>query len=102
MQINPSAELLDLDDKPIKENDKPVLIGSLIVQALGVPDQADSPELKVKRFDVSLRVHRAAKANEPVDLTVEEAADIKKVVGKHFAPLVVGRIYELLDPPKKQ
>ena len=33
----------------------------------------------------------------PVDLTIEEAAEIKKLVGKAYGPVVVGRVYEIFE-----
>ncbi len=48
---------------------------------------------KVKRFGLALKID----SQLPVNLESEEIAEIKKLVGKAYGPLVVGRAWELLE-----
>jgi hypothetical protein len=52
-------------------------------------------EEKVKRFRLA---EIAAKGGER-EVKVEDAALIKALIGKAFAPLVVGRAYDIIEPP---
>ena len=66
------------------------------VNALMASDPNDNPsgEEKAKRFTLGMKIHSAS---EPVDVSAEDVALIKKLIGKVYTPLVVGRAYELLE-----
>lgn len=96
MRLDFSTTLLGLDGKPLKEGDKEVRLGEFCATALLTPYQ-DEKELsgdeKVKRFKIAEKIYNGGEQ----DLTIEEAALLKKLVAKAFAPLIVGRIYGLLE-----
>ena len=98
MKINYSAPMLDIEDKPIVENEKPVLLGTIVCNALLATYQ-DEPGLpgtdKVKRFRLA---QDAIKCVE-VDVSVEDVAIIKSLLAKGYAPLIVGRAYDIIEPP---
>jgi hypothetical protein len=49
---------------------------------------------KAKRFVLATRIY----ANPAdIDLTVEEVADVKKLIGKAYGPLIVGQAFAMLD-----
>jgi hypothetical protein len=52
-------------------------------------------EEKVKRFRLA---EIAAKGGER-EVKVEDVALIKTLIGKAFAPLVVARAYDIIEPP---
>lgn len=54
-----------------------------------------SGEQKAKRYDLALKVQGA---NGPLELGVEDVAEIRKLCDAHFAPLIVGQTRRLLDP----
>lgn len=58
-------------------------------------DERDiTPETKCKRWLLATRIY----ANpEKIDLTVEELAELKKLIGKAYGPLVVGQTWEILE-----
>jgi hypothetical protein len=90
--------LLDLEGKPILAANIPLTLGEAVATAL-LANYADeqnlSGEEKVKRFLLAVKVHNATE----LGLTSDEITLIKKLVAKAFAPLVVGRIWAILDPP---
>jgi hypothetical protein len=48
---------------------------------------------KVKRFQLAVKVY----SGDEVELSAEDIALIKDLIGKLYGPLVVGRSYELLE-----
>jgi|SRR5262245_17335428 len=88
----------DLKGVPIKpDNDQPMTIGSCSVAALQhlYPNEDVTPEVKVKRFKLALKI---TQADQPIALSNDEVSTLKVVVGKFWNPLVLGRIYEAIDP----
>lgn len=101
MKINFLTELTDLDGSPITDKDKPVTLKTISLTALlaqYADEQALSGEDKMKRFQIAEKI-AAANADDPhIDLKAEEIAEIKKLIGKGFGPLIVGRCFNTLDP----
>lgn len=91
-----AGDLKEISGKVAIENGQPVKIQNLIVSALMAPRQEDTPEQKLTDFRLAERVQ----TGEEADYSAEELARIKLVVGKFFAPLVVGRVYELIGDEK--
>ncbi len=58
------------------------------------PGHGVSGEQKAKRFLLAIKVRQAKDAK----LTSDEVTEIKKVVAKGYSPLVVGRVWEIVDP----
>lgn len=97
MKINFGAPIKDIKGEPIVENEKAVTLGSVSCQALlaSYPDEQNlSGKDKVERFTLA-----ALCSNEiESDISLEDATLLKKLIGKAYGPLVVGRVYELIDP----
>jgi hypothetical protein len=95
MKVDFAAPILDLKGEPIIENGEQVTLGAITSNALlaTYKDETDlAGEEKVKRFKL------AVIAEGEQDLSVEQVVLLKKLIAKAFAPLIVGRAYELLDP----
>lgn len=97
MLIDVTKVLTQFDGTPLKDmvNGQAVdaTFRMAFINALMAPQEKDSAMVKVQKYDLAMRVFK----NDSVELTVEEAALIKEAVGKAFAPIVVGQIYNLLD-----
>jgi hypothetical protein len=50
-------------------------------------------EEKLKRYLLAIKIY----ADDEPDLTVEEIAKVKHLIGKGYGPLVVGRSYQMLE-----
>lgn len=103
MKVNFSKLVTDLDGAPLKAEGKTMTIGSAIITALLAPGAAERPsaESSGERFRLAQKVHASTSDNEiavaPGEITVEEAALIKKLVGALFAPIVYGRVAEAIE-----
>ena len=88
-----------LSPNPKTGDTENLTLASACVQALMAvfPDEQNlSGVIKAERWALALKI--LGSYGEPVDLTVEQVASIKAVVGKAYGPAVVGRAYQLLDP----
>src|SRR5262249_44686005 len=98
MKIDFSAVIKDLDGEAVKDGDKVATLGRVACTALlaSYADEQNLPaEDKVRRF---LLAEIAAKGGER-EVKVEDAALIKQLIGKAFAPLVVASAYDIIEPP---
>lgn len=71
---------------------KTVCINSLL--ASDRESEQESGEKKYERYLLAQKIHAG---NEEEEFKAEDVALIKKLVGKIYIPLVVGRAFEMLD-----
>jgi hypothetical protein len=100
-----TTKLTQIDGSPFldgagKPEEKQTTLATIAVNALlaAYPDEQTPPlpaEEKVKRFALAEKVQL-----HPSDaqLTVDEVALIKKLIGKGYPALVVGEAWRVLDP----
>jgi len=110
MKIDVTQQIMQLDSSPIVTgkqtcaacgqvvgDEEPMTARMVATRALTsvLRGEQDLPgEEKVTRFQLALRIMNE---DEP-DLKVEEIVLVKKVVGKMYGPLIVGRMWAILDP----
>lgn len=97
MMIDFATPIRDLKGLPVKVDGEDMTLGSVSIAALQQMFQNEdaSAEVKVKRFKIAVRI---ANATAPLALTVDDVTIIKGVVGKFWNAIVVGRVFEALDP----
>lgn len=101
MKVKMGALLMDLDGDVLKREGKnkelvdTTLKWACIQALLGLyrDEQDMDGEEKAKRYELARRLTVEA---EP-DLSVDELAKLKKLVGKAFGPSLVGPAYQLLE-----
>ena len=96
MKIDFSAAIKDLDGDAVKDGDKDATLGRVACTALlaSYADEQNLPaEDKIKRFR---QAETAAKGGAQ-EVRVEDVALIKTLIGKAFAPLIVGRAFDIID-----
>jgi hypothetical protein len=96
MPIDFESTFKDLDGNDINEGGKVLTLGRLVTNALltvADDERTMTGETKAKRYDLAMRVLRGDAA-----LKAEELADIKKAIGKHYTPIIVGPAWKMLDP----
>lgn len=100
MKINFSAILLDLHDKPLMQPvatpgeipSTPATLAWVSSEALLRATEEKDGQRKYKLYALAMKVG----AGGDVDLKAEDIALLKKLIGEQFAPLVVGRAFDLL------
>ncbi len=98
MKINFNQELKTLEGKAIP-NDKreDTTLRDVATQALLISYQDESNlggEQKAKRWLLAMKIQSNS---EDIVLTIEEIAEIKKLIGKAYGPLIVGQTWEILE-----
>jgi hypothetical protein len=97
-RVNFNQVLKSLDGKNILLDDKEefsfrkAAVGALL--GSGGTDATLTGSKKAERYELALKV---STAEGVVDITAQEAEEIKKVVGETYAPIVVGQVFRLLD-----
>lgn len=105
MIIDFGATIHNIKGEPMEDETGPVTLGRITTNALlaDYPDEHDqrgastlNGEQKAKRFKLAL----LATTEAPADVSVEDMAEIKKLVPKAYGPLVVGRVFDILEANK--
>ncbi len=110
MRIDVDTILTNLEDKPLQDitgQQGPdgipltrdltlamVLEGALL--NLSDEDRNISGQEKARRFALAVKIHNAN--HKPLELGIEDLVTLKELVGKLYTPMVVGRVFEILDP----
>ncbi len=101
MKVLTGVEIENLKGTPLtingKENGEKATVGWACVEALLATYEDEKNlggEEKIKRHKIAVKIH----GKPEVDLKAEEITKIKNLVGKAFGPLIVGRVFEILDP----
>jgi hypothetical protein len=99
MKYDFNVTLKNLSGKYItQQQDGSVLTAwDAIVQALSVAEQGASVDKKFKSYRIALKVYEASEKNELVELTIEETKQIKDAVAAGWPPVVMGRIFDLIE-----
>ena len=82
-----------------KTIDQPVMASDLVCTALLTPYQDEQPTTDEKnaRFVLAERVNKARNDDTDVNISIEEAALVKLLIGKQYTPLVVGQLVRILE-----
>lgn len=92
MQINFNQPIKNLQGEEIKD----VTLKSVSVEALLAmfeDERSLSGNEKAERYVLATRIY----ANNLLDLTVEEVAKVKHLIGKGYGALIVGQAWEMLE-----
>jgi hypothetical protein len=95
MKLKFNEKIKDLDGNVLKDNGKELtLLNVATTSLLAVfDDERIDGQEKAKRGMLAIKIH----SNPDVELTVEEIALIKRLIGKTYVPLVVARAYEIIE-----
>jgi len=94
MKVDFAQVLKALDGEFLKEGDKVITLKMVCQAALLGQYQQEQPDgqEKARRWLLAVTLPIGV-----VDITPEDAALLKKVIGYAYAPLVVGQAYEMLN-----
>lgn len=100
MKLNVSTELTALNGQTLPNTLSdgkvvPLIVKDVVVNVVMAPSDKDDGMAKVRKYDLAMKLY---KADGDVELTLEEAKEIKDLLGKSpFGPVVVGPILHLLS-----
>jgi hypothetical protein len=105
MRRNFEQPIHDINDQPIlptgAEDGKYLLLTHVALNAL-LATYEDERSLtgkeKADRMQLALKINKRPKE---VDITAEQLAKLKELIGKAYGPLIVGRAYEILEMEPK-
>jgi hypothetical protein len=98
MNINFDSEITDLANQPIMNGEKHLDLATICTNALLTPaqnDQSMAADEKVRRYRLAQRITNGG----TLDMPLEDLVLLKDIIGKAYPPLVVGRAFDILDPP---
>lgn len=86
---------MDMDDRPLIERvngeDREATVRGFVVNALALASgEQMSGEEKMHRYELAMRLRKGGIQ----EISSEEVALIKKVVGTLYAPLIVGQVFQ--------
>lgn len=100
MKIDFSAILLNLQDEPLMqpvakegEEAQPATLSWIASEALLRATEDKDGQKKYKLYALAMKVG----GGDEVELKAEDITLIKQKIGEQFAPLVVGRAFDLLE-----
>ena len=95
------SALTDIDGKDISTADgKPATVRGVVVEALLASYQDEqnlSGDEKMRRWELAVKVKKSI---DPAEFSIEEVLLMKQLVGKAYAPLVVGQTWRVLEGGK--
>lgn len=105
MRLNLSSPIRDFQGVQLTDQiDKEgmTLQSVLVRSALFVEkDKNPSAAEKLEAYRLAQRLAEVSGTPLEIDLTIEEAAFLKAKVGAMWTPLVVGRVFELMEAPSR-
>lgn len=98
MLIDFDKKILNLNGKKILQNSdkgipEPLNAVRIASDALMRFEDKEKADEKLKKFNLGMKINK----DIIVDLKAEEIVLLKETIGKHYAPVVVGRMYEILE-----
>lgn len=96
MQRDFSIYFSTFDKTPIFQDEKPLTLQRVSINALMTPMEDEknlSGEEKFARYKLASRIN----ASSIVEVTAEEIAMLKKLIGNVYAPIIVGPAFEALE-----
>lgn len=96
MQRDFSVPFKTFAGQPIVQDGEPLTLQRVAVNALlsQAEDEANlSGEEKFKRYKLASRIH----AEPAVEVSAEEVALLKRLIGKLYLPIIVGPAFEALE-----
>lgn len=96
MKYTLNTPLLNIDGKtPLKNGEGVILTFKAICTLVLVQAPDKTGEEKYKTFSLAVKIE--SESSDSVDLNVEEVSRLKRLIGELMPPVVVGRMFDLLE-----
>lgn len=93
-----NRQLHGLDGKPfMADSDTKLSLGRLVIDTLLVHSEGLTGVQKYERYKLCTRIDKSMKDDEPLEMTVEEIAQIKEAIAARQPPMVVGPVWDALE-----
>ena len=99
MKLELTTKIKSIEGEVLTDKNKEVTLGHVLVESLmaNYNNEILTGQEKFQRYELAVKVHPTMKV---ADITVEEAALLKDLVGKAYGPAVVGPVYGLFEGKK--
>ncbi|MCA8237772.1 hypothetical protein [Burkholderia cenocepacia] len=95
MKLDTNTIIKEIDGTPMPDKDGPVTLKAVCANALLFNGRDElTGEEKLGRYRLARRIYDASGI---VEITIEEAAKLKDVIGKYCVPVVAGQVMELIE-----
>ena len=97
MKVDMNQKIKNMDGSVAKEGDKEITLGVICANALlaTIPNENPTGPQKYERFGLATKIH--ASKDGMLEISVENLAMLREMIGKGYSTLVVGQAYDLLD-----
>ena len=91
-------KVLDLKGTAVKdEKGMDVTVKNVLLDALTSPIQNEAGDHKFKKYSIAKKIFDNEREDGWTELTIEEVSLVKELVGKMYAPIIVGFIWNFLE-----
>ena len=99
MKVAINTQVKDFNGAVVEGSDKkPLEVKALVVSALTVLDQKEADLAGDERYQLyKLALKISDCKDDTINLTSDEIVIIKRRVGKMYMPLIVGRVFDVLE-----
>lgn len=81
---------------------KKTTLGDVAIQALLLPVATEDSKDKLRKFTLAQHIQDAVanrlQEHSKLDLSLEDTAFLKDLIGKNYPPLIMGQAWRVLDP----
>lgn len=101
MLIDFTTIMKNIDGTPFIFDEKELTLATVaITSLLGSTEDTNklTADLKVHRATLAQEIYRQSAAKSRLDIMAEDVALLKDAIGKAYAPLVIKRAWDILDP----
>lgn len=101
MRVDFSQQFKNLDGTPIEMNGQPLTLKTIATEALNALMQGDeslSFDEKSQRGKLARKIYESN--GEPCEISVEQLANLKPLVGRMYAPPICAQVDEMIEGSK--
>lgn len=105
--IDFSQPIVDENGKPVPIDPKQESLGVVTLKFAAIhaltglydDEKGLQPE---KKFERGMLAQKISESDKPIQLTAEQVAMIKQLIGKAYGPWVIAKAWPMLDPAEKK
>ena len=95
MKIKINEQLKDINGQDIKIPSGVMTVKSVAIESLLFPKEKDTVKEKMEKYELYKKLRDCKK--DEIELTVEEIAKLKAIIGETKPPVVMGQVWDILE-----